>query len=156
MRLGVFLLITATVLAVFGQEDVPEVARTLLEEAQHAKETRHIDDAIAKYRRVIEAAPQLASAYIDLGALLHDQGKTVDLDPSFIRAYYNLGAVLFDVGRDAEALDAYKMALAPIDKAFARNEPVDRIHARAYSNLGAIHLRQKQWQSATDACIKAL
>jgi tetratricopeptide (TPR) repeat protein len=251
-----------------AQEDVPEIARTLLEEAQHARETRHLDDAIAKYRRVIEVAPQLASPYIDLGALLHDQGKTdeaykvfvqgiesarpsrvllsnaaataleigkssdaltyvdraiemnqrdaalyalrgtvlralkrddeataalqhavqlapndarayfslgnalyatghkdesiaayrkaVELDPSLTRAYYNLGAVLFDLGRDSEALGAYKVALEPIDRAFARNEPVDRIHARAYSNLGAIYLRQKQWQSAIDAYNKAL
>src|SRR5205085_4847081 len=62
----------------------------------------------------------------------------------------------FDVGRDSEALGAYKVALAPIDKAFAKNEPVDRINARAYSNLGAIYLRQKQWQPAIDAYTKAL
>jgi tetratricopeptide (TPR) repeat protein len=251
-----------------AQEDVPEIARTLLEEAQRAKETKRIDDAIAKYRRVIEVAPQLASPYIDLGALLHDQGKTedaykvfvqgievarpdrtllsnaatsalelgksdealkfvdraiemnqrdaalymlrgsvlralkrddeaaaalqkavqlapndarayfslgnalyaigrkdesiaayrksIDLDPSLIRAYFNLGAVLFELGRDSEALGAYKVALEPIDKAFARNEPVDRIHARAYANLGAIHLRQKQWTQAAEAYNKSL
>jgi len=268
MRLGTFLLIAATALAAFAQEDVPEVARTLLEEAQHARDMHRIDDAIAKYRRVIEAAPQLASAYTDLGALLHDQGKTdeayrifvqgierapadrtllsnaaatalelgkssealtyvdraiemnqrdaalyvlrgtvlrslkrddeavaafqravqlapndarayfslgnalyagahkeeaiaayrksVELDPTLTRAYYNLGAVLFDVGRDSEALGAYKIALAPVDKAFARNETVDRIHARAYANLGAIYLRQQQWQPAIDAYTKAL
>jgi len=255
-------------LPLLAQEDVPEIARTLLEEAQRAKETKRVDDAIAKYRRVIEVAPQLASPYIDLGALLHDQGKTedaynvfvqgiekatpdrtllsnaattalelgksdealkfvdraiemnqrdaalytlrgailralkrdeeaaaalqkavqlapndarayfalgnalygvgrkdesiaayrkaIDIDPSLTRAYYNLGAVLFDLGRDSEALGAYKVALAPIDKAFERNEPVDRIHARAYANLGAIYLRQKLWPQAAEAYSKAL
>jgi len=268
MRLLLAAILAFVALPLLAQEDVPEIARTLLEEAQRAKETRHVDDAIAKYRRVIEVAPHLASPYIDLGALLHDQGKTeeaykvfaqgienatpdrtllsnaattalelgksdealkfvdraiemnqrdaalyalrgsvlralkrdeeaaaalqhavqlapndarayfslgnalyaigrkdesivayrksIDLDPSLTRAYYNLGAVLFDLGRDSEALGAYKIALEPIDKAFARNETVDRIHARAYANLGAIYLRQKQWSEATEAYNKAL
>lgn len=265
MRPGTCLFLALTILA---QVDIPEIARTLLEEAQRAKETRRIDDAIAKYRRVIEVAPQLASPYIDLGALLHDRGKTEDaynvfvqgierapadrtllsnaaatalelgktsealayvdraiennqrdaalytlrgtvlralkrddeaeatleravelapndarahfalgnalyglgrkddavnayraairIDPSMTRAYYNLGAVLFESGQYSEALGAYKVALEPIDKAFAKNEPVDRIHARAYANLGAIYLRQQQWQPAAEAYAKAL
>jgi len=266
----IFALFTTLVLAPIAraQQDVPEIARTLLEEAQHARDTKHIDDAIAKYRRVIEVAPELASPYVDLGALLHDQGKaeeayevfkkgierapanrtllsnaaatalelgelnpalsyvdraletnprdaalhtlrgtvlralkrddeavaalqravqlapgdarahfalgnalyalgrkdeailsyrkSAELEPTFTRAYYNLGAVLFDMGRDSEALGAYRVALAPIDKAFARNEPVDKIHARAYSNMGAIYLRQQQWQQAADSYTKAL
>ncbi|HWW60603.1 MAG TPA: tetratricopeptide repeat protein, partial [Thermoanaerobaculia bacterium] len=58
--------------------------------------------------------------------------------------------------RDSEALGAYKVALEPIEKAFAKNETVEPIHARAYANLGAIYLRQKQWQQAADAYGKAL
>ena len=56
--------------------------------------------------------------------------KAVDLDRTFLRAYFNLGAVLFDRGRYDEALDAYHMALAPIDHAFANHQPVEAINAR--------------------------
>jgi tetratricopeptide (TPR) repeat protein len=56
-------------------QEVPEIARNLMEEAERARETNHLDDAIAKYRRVIDVAPALTSAYVNLGALYFQQGK---------------------------------------------------------------------------------
>jgi len=248
-------------------QDLPEIARSLMEDAERAREANRIDDAIAKYRRVIEVAPSLASAYVNLGALYFKQGKVaeaydtfvrgvanapsdrtllsnaaaaaqqlgksadalkyvddaiskmprdaalhslrstilrslnrnddalaaitqathlapddpkyqfslgnieaslgrrdaaiaaygkaVDLDHNFVRAYFNLGAMLFEAGRYDEARDAYRVALAPIDQAFANHQPVEFVNARAYSNLGAIYLKQQKWAEAIDAYQKA-
>ncbi|HEX8154067.1 MAG TPA: tetratricopeptide repeat protein, partial [Thermoanaerobaculia bacterium] len=268
MRHLLLLILLAIPFPLLAQTDVPEVARSLMEEADRARDANRVDEAIEKYSRVIEVAPQIASAYVNLGALQHKQGKVedafntfargvgrapadrtllsnaaataqqlgktaealgyvdraiernkrdaalhslratilralnrdtdalsalqqavqleprdaryqfslgnllyalgrkdesitayrkaVDLDKSMLRAYYNLGAVLFDVGRDSEALGAYKVALEPIEQAFAKNETVDPIHGRAYANLGAIYLKQRQFQPAADAYGKAL
>ena len=68
-----------------AQEDVPEVARTLMEDAERAREANRIDDAVAKYRRVIEVAPSLASAYVNLGALYFKQGKVAEAYETFVR-----------------------------------------------------------------------
>ena len=68
-----------------AQEDVPEVARTLMEDAERAREANRVDDAIAKYRRVIEVAPTLASAYVNLGALYYKQGKVAEAYDTFVR-----------------------------------------------------------------------
>jgi len=262
------LVLTLFAPALSAQEDVPEVARSLMEEAERARDAGRADEAIAKYQRVIDVAPNLASAYVNLGALYYKQGKVDDayrtfvsgaqnapadrtllsnaaataqqlgksgealtyvdraletnqrdaalhsiratilralgrneealnalqqavvLDPSdakaqfslgnllfqlgrkedaivsyrhavdedrgLLRAWYNLGATLFETGRYDEALSAYKVALAPIEQSFAKGEKVDSLHARAYANLGAIYLKQQQWQPAIDAYDKAL
>src|SRR5207253_3213532 len=50
----------------------------------------------------------------------------------------------------------YQMALEPIDKSFAKGDAVDPIHARAYRNLGAIYVKQKQWKLALGAYGKAV
>jgi tetratricopeptide (TPR) repeat protein len=267
-KLLAILLLVFAAAAVAQNPDMPEIARSLMEEADRARDAGRVDEAIDKYARVIGVAPQLASAYINLGALQHKQGKVedalatfargverapadrtllsnaaaaaqqlgrsadalayvdravernkrdaalhslrgtilralnreqdalaaleqaaqlaprdsriqfslgnllyavgrkdesiivyrkaADLDRSFLVAYYNLGAVLFDVGRYDEALKAYKVALEPIEQAFAKNDAVEPIHARAYANLGAIYLRQQQWAPAIDAYGKAL
>ncbi len=262
-RLALALLASLLALGVFAQEEVPEVARSLMEEAAAARDANRVEEAIAKYSRVIEVAPGLASAYINLGALYFNQqkvdrayatfvkgvehapadrtllsnaaaaaqqlgkssealtfvdraleknqkdaglyslrgtilralgrneealaaaqqaallapndakvqfslgnqlyqlsrkdeainayGRAVALDDSFMRAWYNLGAVLFETGRYDEALKAYKVALAPVEKSFPKTDKPDPLHAQAYANLGAIYLKQGQWQPALDA-----
>jgi len=264
--IAIFLL--AFPLCAWSQEDIPEVARSLMEEGDRAREAGRLDDALAKYRKAIDAAPQLASAYANAGAILFQQQKAdeayrlfvrgveqapsdrtllsnaaaaaqqlgkspealtfidraleknprdaglhalrgtilrslnrdadavaalheatrlapnearhhfslgnalyatgkkddaieeyrkaIAIDRDYTRAYYNLGAALFDTGRYSEALGAYMKGLEPVDKAFAKNESVDPIHARAYANLGAIWMKQQAWQQASDAYSKAL
>ena len=268
LRAFIALLILALPLRAFAQEDMPEVARSLMEEGDHARDAGRLDDALAKYQKAIDAAPQLASAYANAGAILFQQQKTeeaykmfargvekapsdrtllsnaaaaaqqlgksaealafvdraleknprdaalhalrgtvlrslnrdsdavaalqeatrlapnearhhfslgnalyatakkdeaieeyrkaIGIDRDYTRAYYNLGAALFDMGRYPEALGAYMKALEPIDKAFAKNENVDPIHARAYANLGAIWMKQQAWQQASEAYSKSL
>jgi tetratricopeptide (TPR) repeat protein len=267
-RLAFALVLIALTTRAFPQEDIPEVARSLMEEGDRAREAGRLDDALAKYRKAIEAAPQLASAYANAGAILFQQQKVeeayklfargveqapsdrtllsnaaaaaqqlgkssealgfidraleknprdaalhalrgtilrslkrdpdavaalqeatrlapneprhhfslgnalyatgkkddaieeyrkaIALDGDYTRAYYNLGAALFETGRYSEALGAYMKGLEPIDKAFAKNETVDPIHARAYANLGAIWMKQQAWQQAADAYAKSL
>src|ERR1700742_1707201 len=71
-----FALLLLIVPSLPAQQDVPEIARSLMEDAERARDSGRINDAIDKYRKVIEAAPNLASAYADLGALYYKAGKT--------------------------------------------------------------------------------
>lgn len=250
-----------------AQEDVPEVAQRKLDEANRHREAGRAEEAIARYREVIDSAPNVIEAYIGLGALYHEseqyeralevfgsglerfpsdatllfniaatearlerfddalahadsaikaggedaaifslrgtilrrlgrQAEAVDsfrkaaaldsknarahynlgnvlyelgrkeealgsfaqaikLDKDFQPAHYNLGAVLFDLARFDEALKAYEVALAPVEKDFARGREVAPVHARAYLNLGAIFLQRQSWDRALDAYGKA-
>jgi tetratricopeptide (TPR) repeat protein len=54
-----------------AQEDVPEVAQRKLDEANRHREAGRAEEAIARYRDVIDSAPNVIEAYIGLGALYH-------------------------------------------------------------------------------------
>jgi len=112
-----------------GQDDVPEVARTLMEEAERAREANRIDDAVAKYRRVIEVAPSLASAYANLGALYFQQGKVAEAYDTFVRGaaaapadrtlLFNAAAAAQQLGKSADALKYVDAAIAKAPRAAA-------------------------------------
>jgi len=116
MRFVLAAVIALTIVApvVRAQEDVPEVARTLMEDAERAREANRIDDAVAKYRRVIEVAPSLASAYVNLGALYFKQGKVAEAYDTFVRGaaaapadrtlLSNAAAAAQQLGKPADAL----------------------------------------------------
>src|SRR5256885_1202110 len=53
------LLASIVTLGLFAQEEIPEVARSLMEEAAAARDGNRVEEAIAKYARVIEVAPAL-------------------------------------------------------------------------------------------------
>jgi tetratricopeptide (TPR) repeat protein len=106
-----------------AQEDVPEVARTLMEDAERAREANHIDDAVAKYRRVIEVAPSLASAYVNLGALYFKQGKVAEAYDTFVRGAAAAPAdrtLLSNAAAAAQQLGKSANALTYIDQAIAK------------------------------------
>lgn len=266
-----FLLLLASGLPTIGaqaRDDVPEVVRELLEQAERQLDSERIEEAIQTYREAIRLGPAVVDSYLALGSLYHRNGRTeealaifedglkaasdprrllfnaavlalrlerfeqaldhvgvalqqsprdadllsleaailkglgrpdealksllaadkkksgdpqilfrlgnlhaelganeeaikafrkaVKRDPTLLRAYYNLGAVLFKSQRFGEALNAYQVALRPIDQAFAKGEDVEATHALAYSNLGAIFFREQRWQQAADAYSKAL
>ena len=123
-------------------------------------------DAVIALQEATRLAPNEARHHFSLGNALYATGKkdeaieeyrkAIAIDRDYTRAYYNLGAALFETGRYSEALGAYTKALEPIDRAFAKNETVDPIHARAYANLGAIWMKQQAWQQAADAYAKSL
>lgn len=113
-------------------QDMPEIARSLLEEADRAREAGRADDAIQKYRRVLEVAPALASAYVNLGALLHERGKSEEAYAVFVKGVErvpsdrtllsNAAAVAQQIGKPAEALGY-------VDRAIERNASDAALHS---------------------------
>jgi tetratricopeptide (TPR) repeat protein len=124
MRFVLAAVIALTIVApiAHAQEDVPEVARSLMEDAERAREANRIDDAVAKYRRVIEVAPSLASAYVNLGALYFKQGKVGEAYDTFVRGaaaapadrtlLTNAAAAAQQLGKSADALKYVDAAIA--------------------------------------------
>jgi tetratricopeptide (TPR) repeat protein len=94
--------------------------------------------AMAAYRRAIAGDPGLADAHLNLGRLLHEQGKTGEAEecyrqalaarPGDATAAFNLGVALQDRGRLDEAAEAYEAALA-----------LDPTLADAHYNLAGIY-----------------
>jgi tetratricopeptide (TPR) repeat protein len=123
------------------------------------------EEAVDSFRKVAALDSKNARAHYNLGNVLYELGRkeealasfgqAVKLDKDFQPAHYNLGAVLFDLSRFDEALKAYEIALAPVEKDFAKGKEVPRAHARAYLNLGAIFLQRQSWDRALDAYGKA-
>lgn len=71
-----FCLIAAFALGVWAQDDVPEVVRSLLDQAARAADAGRTDDALDLYRQARELGPQVVQVYVDQGALL---ARTDDL-----------------------------------------------------------------------------
>lgn len=86
-----------------------------------ALEQVNAEGAIKAYEKAIEAEPARLDARINLGRLLHEQGKLPYAERAYRDAlkacgddptlHYNLAVLLEDLDRRAEALDAYKAAL---------------------------------------------
>jgi len=122
-------------------------------------------EAVEAFRKVASLDSKSARAHYNLGNVLYELarkeealasfGQAIKLDKDFQPAHYNLGAVLYDLARFDEALKAYEVALAPVEKDFAKGKEVAPAHARAYLNLGAIFLQRQSWDRALDAYSKA-
>lgn len=79
------------------------------------------DSAAAAYRSALERDPAFASAYLNLGRLLHEQGRLAEAEAVYHRGIsrcasdallrYNLGVLLEDRGQRRAALQAYREAL---------------------------------------------
>jgi len=103
--------------------------------------------AMADYRRALKLKGDFAEANNNLGALLHEQGKTkeaqgylrraVRAKADYGEAWFNLGLVLYDMGRVGDAAKAYERA--------ARLRPRD-VDVRI--NLGAALRRAGDLDSA--------
>jgi tetratricopeptide (TPR) repeat protein len=80
------------------------------------------ESAVAAYRSAIERDPAFAGAYLNLGRLLHEQGRLSEAEAVYRQGIarcasdallrYNLGVLLEDQGRRPAALEAYREALA--------------------------------------------
>jgi tetratricopeptide (TPR) repeat protein len=78
--------------------------------------------ALAAYRHAADEDPHNAAAWINLGRLLHLEGKTAEAEGVYRRALdqvgpdplllFNQGVLLEDLGKTAAALAAYQTALA--------------------------------------------
>lgn len=104
-------------------------------------------DARDAYRRAVELEPHHADAHVNLGRLLHEEGKAraaevhyriaLTSKPKHAPAAFNLGVALEDRGRLEEAAEAYERALAS-DPAFAD----------AHYNLGLLYEKLGKGPSA--------
>lgn len=118
-------LILSTAVLLLAQQDVPEIARSLMEDAQRARDAGRIDDAIAMYRKVIDAAPNLASAYADLGALYYKAGKTQEAYDVLVRGLEKVPddrTLLSNAAAAAQQLGKQAEALGFVDRALEKNK----------------------------------
>jgi len=137
----IFLLLFLAALPAFAQTDVPEVARTLMEEAQRARDAGRVDDAMDRYRRVIDVAPWLATAYINLGALQHAAGKIEEALQTFasgVEHVPNDRMLLSNAAAAAQQLGRSAEALTYIDRAIARNQRDAGLHSLRATILRAL------------------
>jgi tetratricopeptide (TPR) repeat protein len=141
-RLLVLLFTLLLVAPLLAQEDMPEVARSLMEEAASARDAGRIDDAIAKYKRVIEVAPTLASAYVNLGALYYKQGKVAEAYDTFVEGTQKAPAdrtLLSNAAAAAQQLGKSADALTYIDRALSVTPRDAALHALRSTTLRALN-----------------
>ena len=118
-----FLILSALLLR--AQQDVPEIARSLMEDAERARDAGRIDDAIEKYKKVIDAAPFLASAYADLGALYYKGGKVDEAYAVLVRGLEKVPddrTLLSNAAAAAQQLGKSAEALTYVDRALEKNK----------------------------------
>ncbi len=105
------------------QEEVPEVARTLMEDAARAASAHRVDDAIAKYEKVLELAPAVTPAYTNLGTLYFEQGNVAKALEIFQRGLQGAPAdrtLLTNAATAAQQLGRSDEALVLVDRAVER------------------------------------
>jgi DNA-binding transcriptional MerR regulator len=120
------------------------------------------DPAEAKvaYRKAVEIDPTHVDAHLNLGRMLHEEGRVrsahkqyqaaLEASPEHSTALFNLGVALEDLGRPMEALSAYEKVIS-----------LDTSYADAYFNISGIYERLgkraealrylKTYKSLTDA-----
>lgn len=103
-------------------------------------ESEKTREAKAAYRKAIELEPGHVDAYLNLGRLLHEEGRVrtaeecyrqaLELRPTDATACFNLAVALEDLGRPMEALTAYERVIE-----------LDSEYADAYFNVAGIYER---------------
>ncbi|MEA2235442.1 MAG: hypothetical protein QOC81_166 [Thermoanaerobaculia bacterium] len=124
-------LITSLITGPARAQEMPEVVRSLMEDADRAREANRIDDAIAKYRRVIEIAPTIASAYVNLGAIYFQKGKFEQAYEIFVHGVINAPAdraLLTNAAAAAQQLGKSADALKYVDAAIEKNARDAALH----------------------------
>lgn len=107
-------------------------------EVGYELEATALDEARAAYRRALALDEAHADAHLNLGRLLHEEGRPAEaeehyrqaaaLRPRDATAWFNLGVALQDQGRGDEAIAAYRRALA-----------ADRGYPDAHFNLAGLY-----------------
>lgn len=113
-----------------AQENVPEVARPLLDQAERHRDAGRIPDAVALYQQVLKLAPDLTSVYVSLGALHSQQGRPDEAlavfraglarAPGHTLLLFNAAAIELQQDRVSEALTLLDQGIArdPADASF--------------------------------------
>ena len=98
--------------------DIPHTLQAALAHHRAGRQS----DAETLYRRILDVAPDNATALHYLGVLLHQTGRrelsmqllerALEVQPGYADAHNSLGNILFEHGKTEEALSHYKRALA--------------------------------------------
>jgi tetratricopeptide (TPR) repeat protein len=149
--------VIALVLSFFlAAQDLPEIARNLMEGADRARAANRLDEAAAKYQRVIVVAPQFAPAYVNLGAVYYRQNmmaeaydvftRGVDRTPVDKTLLMNAATVGQQLGKSAEAL-------AYVDRALEFNGRDADLHALRSTILRSLN-RNDEAIAAVDQAVR--
>jgi tetratricopeptide (TPR) repeat protein len=124
------------------EADARARAAVSYQRAYAAEEAGDVESAKAEYWRAIASDPGMADAYVNVGRLLHEDGRpeqaaalyaaAVALRADDVIAHFNLGVALEDLGNSEEAIAAYQRAIA----LRPRNGDAHYNVARLYEMLG--------------------
>lgn len=110
------------------------------------------DEARKAYEQALMQDPSHVDAHVNLGRLLHEEGRPDDAESEYRRALalnaayataaFNLGTALEDLGRPAEAIQAYQQALASDPGLADAHFNLSRLYEQLDDRLAALrHLR---------------
>jgi tetratricopeptide (TPR) repeat protein len=148
------LIVTAMLATAAQAQEMPEVARGLMEDAERAREANRIDDAISKYRRVIAVAPSLASAYVNLGAIYFQQGKVAEAYEIFVRGVARAPAdrtLLSNAAAAGQQLGKSADALKYVDEAIGKNPRDAALHSLRSTILRSLNRNDEALTAITQA-----
>ncbi|MFQ5863397.1 MAG: tetratricopeptide repeat protein [Candidatus Brocadiales bacterium] len=167
-RILIILLITFFLLSQngFSQEEINyhnTLALTLAKKGM-------LDEAVSRWKKVIEMSPPLAIPHYNLGLVYHKKGmleeaiseykRAVELDEDYTLAHYNLGNAYYQKGLHEQALSQWQMVLKldPNDEAAKNNiEVVQSLLAKRPSPTAQVSKGQQEGErpevsaSSTDA-----
>ena len=113
-----------------------------------------IDEAIGEFRRVTDARPNYARPFATMGVALFEAGRyaeaarsferVTELQPENVIAYQQVGASYHELGDLKQAMLFYERAIAVSP------------YAPAYSNIGTIYYRNREYEKAADSYQKAI
>ncbi len=140
-----------------------EGAEALFREGSHCLEVQDFTGAERAFRRVLQIAPELAEAHVNLGVTLERTGalpaaeacyrRALALAPLGLQVHLNLGALLVNQKRFTEAAQLYDGALArfPASAALWSNLGMLPAYAKARFNLSYLLLRQGRLEEGWQA-----
>lgn len=133
----------------------PGGVEALFREGSRRLEVLDFAGAEGAFRRILQIAPELAEAHVNLGVALEKMGalpaaeacyrRALSLTPPGLQAHLNLGALLVNQKRFAEAVQLYDGALALFPAS-----------AALWSNLGMLRACLQDEAEAERCCRKAL
>jgi tetratricopeptide (TPR) repeat protein len=149
--------LVALVLSFFlAAQDVPEIARNLMEDADRARAANRLDEAAEKYQRALVVAPQLAAAYVNLGAIYYRQNKVAEAYDVFARGAARAPddkTLLMNAAAAGQQLGKSAEALTYLDRALRMNARDADLHALRSTVLRSLD-RNEEALAAIDQALK--